>query len=153
MDIFTEKIVSKKKDYVDYLIILVTMLIIFILSFIIILMAGPFYFGIGLALVVLLGYIGYRIITSRDIEFEYSLTNGDLEIAKIISKKRRKRIFHGSCKLFEVVDKVSSNKHNNAVNNVTSKINAASSMKASDVYFFVSNYNEKKVIVYFEPYL
>lgn len=151
MDLFTEKIVEKKKDYLDFLIVITTVIISFIAAFIIILIAGPFYFGIGLALVALLGYIGYRIITSRNIEFEYSLANGDLEISKIISKKKRKRIFYGSCKQFEVMDKLSSDKHNRVVNSVSGKIQAVSSMKSQDVYFFITQYDDKKVIVYFEP--
>lgn len=151
MDIFIERIVAKKKDYVDYLIILATIIISFIAAFIIIYMAGPIFFGIGLALVAALGYIGYRIITSRNIEYEYSLTNGDLEISKIIAKRRRKRIFYGSCKQFEVVDKVSSDKHKRIANSEISKIHAVSSMKSQDIYFFISNYNDRKIIIYFEP--
>jgi len=151
MDIFIERIVAKKKDYVDYLIILATIIISFIAAFIIIYMAGPIFFGIGLALVAALGYIGYRIITSRNIEYEYSLTNGDLEISKIIAKRRRKRIFYGSCKQFEVVDKVSSDKHKRIANSEISKIYAVSSMKSQDIYFFISNYNDRKIIIYFEP--
>jgi len=151
MDLFTEKIVEKKKDYLDFVIVFATIIISLILAFIIILIAGPLYFGIGLALVAIIGYLGYRIITSRNIEFEYSLANGDLEISKIISKKKRKRIFYGNCKQIEVMDKLSSDKHNRVVNNVSGKIHAVSSMKSQDVYFFISQYNEKKVIVYLEP--
>ncbi|AEV69082.1 DUF6106 family protein [Acetivibrio clariflavus] len=151
MDLFIERIVARKKDYVDYLIILATIIISFIIAFLIILMTGPVLFGVGVGLVTIIGYIGYRIITSRNIEYEYSLTNGDLEISKIIAKKRRKRIFYGSCRQFEVVDKASSERHKRFVNDEMNKIHAVSSMKSQDVYFFISNYNDRKTIVYFEP--
>lgn len=151
MDLFTERIITKKKDYVDYLIILGTIIISFIAAFLIISIAGPLYFGIGLAFVAALGYAGYIVITGRNIEYEYSLTSGDLEISKIISKRKRKRIFTGSCRQFEMIDKVSSDRHNISVDSVTSKIHAVSSMNSEDAYFFITHYNSNKVIVYFEP--
>ncbi len=151
MDFFNERIITKKKDYVDYLIILGTIVVSFIAAFLIISIAGPIYFGIGLALVAALGYAGYIVITGRNIEYEYSLTSGDLEISKIISKRKRKRIFSGSCRQFEIIDKASSDRHNISANNVISKIRAVSSMSSEDAYFFITHYNNNKVVVYFEP--
>ena len=34
----------------------------------------------------------YWIASSRDLEFEYSVTNGDLTVDKIIHKRKRKRV-------------------------------------------------------------
>jgi D-alanyl-lipoteichoic acid acyltransferase DltB (MBOAT superfamily) len=116
MDLFTERIIEKKKDYKDYLIILGTIIISFIVAFLIISIAGPLYFGVGLAFVAAIAYAGYIIITGRNIEYEYSLTSGDLEITKIISRRKRKRVFFGSCRQFEMLDKVSSERHKLSVN-------------------------------------
>ena len=151
MDIFVERIVKKKKDFVDYLIILVTILIAYIAAYFIIVIAGPLYFAIAVAFVVALGYLGYRIITSRNIEYEYSLANGDLEITKIVAKRKRKRMFLGNCRQFEMIDKVSSERHKNAVKNVITKINVSGSINSEDAYFFITNYNKEKVLIYFEP--
>lgn len=151
MDLFTERIIEKKKDYKDYLIILGTIIISFIVAFLIISIAGPLYFGVGLAFVAAIAYAGYIIITGRNIEYEYSLTSGDLEITKIISRRKRKRVFFGSCRQFEMLDKVSSERHKLSVNSEISKIYAVSSMNSKDAHFFVSHYNSNKVIVYFEP--
>jgi len=151
MDLLIEMIVKKKSDYLDYLIILGTIIISFIVAFIAILVAGPLYFSIAIVLIAILAYVGYRIITSRNIEYEYSLTNGDLEISKIIAQRKRKRIFYGDCRQFEMIDRVPSDKHNNAVNSVTSKIRSVSSMNSEHVYFIITQFNSKRVIVYFEP--
>ena len=43
--------------------------------------------------IVLIFYIAYRINTSFDVEFEYILTNGELDIDKITHKRRRKRTY------------------------------------------------------------
>lgn len=151
MDIFIEQLVKKKKDFVDYLIILVTILLAYIAAYKIIVLTGPLYFAIGVGLVIILGYLGYRIITSRNIEFEYSLVEGDFEITKVIANRKRKRMFIGSYKQFEMVDKVSSERHKNAAKNVIHKINASSSINSEDAYFFITDYDKGKMLVYFEP--
>lgn len=151
MDIFAEHIVKKKKDFVDYLIIIVTILIAYVVAYIIISIAGPLFFAIGVAFVAGIGYIGYRIITSRNIEYEYSLNNGDLEITKIVAKRKRQRIFLGNCRQFEKIDKVSSERYKSASKEVLSKINASSSINSKDTYFFITNYNKERVMIYFEP--
>lgn len=150
-NIFVEQIVKKKKDFVDYLIIFVTILISYIAAYFIISIAGSIFFAIGVAFIVAIGYLGYRIITSRNIEYEYSLNNGDLEITKIIAKRKRKRLFLGNCRQFEIIDKVSSERYKNVAKDVVSKINASSSIRSEDAYFFITNYNKEKVLVYFEP--
>ena len=51
--------------------------------------------------------LGGFIIKSFSIEYEYILTNGDIEIAKIISKERRKTVFEtreGDIKLMDRAD-------------------------------------------------
>lgn len=151
MDMYIERIVKKELDYLDYLIMLGTILLSFIAAYIIMSITGPLYFGVGLALVIALGVFGYLIITSRNVEYEYSLTDGDLVIEKIIAKRKRKRIFSGSCRQFEMIDMVSSDKHKKAVNGAMVKIRAASSMNSEGAYFFITQYNHKRAIVYFEP--
>jgi|LSQX01.1.fsa_nt_gb hypothetical protein len=151
MDIFIERIIRKKPDYADYLIVFGTILITFAVAFIIMSLAGVLYFGIGLAAVIAIAYIAYRIITSRNVEFEYALTNGDLDIDKIIAKRKRKRLFSGSCRQFEIMAKVSSEKHDEATKGMLTKINAASSMNSENTYFFIAHYDKRKIIVYFEP--
>ena len=94
MDIFTEQIVKRKLSSKDLgisfaaslggvVLVLISVFILFPLT------------GVSLIpLVVLVGSIYgiYWVVTSRNLEFEYSVTNGDLTVDKIINKKRRKRV-------------------------------------------------------------
>lgn len=49
-------------------------------------------FPINLVLVGFVFYGGYYLITSFDTEYEYIITNGDIDIDKISGKRKRKRL-------------------------------------------------------------
>ena len=94
MDIFTEQIVKRKfsgKDWgISFAASLGAVILVFISVFILLPLTGiPL-----IPLAVLAGSIYgiYWVVTSRNLEFEYSVTNGDLTVDKIINKKRRKRV-------------------------------------------------------------
>lgn len=75
MDTFVEQIVVKKKGGKEWAIIagiLVAALILAALA----LLLGPF----ALLLIAGIGYGAYWLITSQNIEYEYSVTNGDIDI-------------------------------------------------------------------------
>ncbi len=87
MDTFVEQIVVKKKGGKEWAIIagiLVAALILAALA----LLLGPF----ALLLIAGIGYGAYWLITSQNIEYEYSVTNGDIDIDQIIARRKRKRI-------------------------------------------------------------
>ena len=89
-DIFVEQIVKKKKGPKDTLIIGLTILI----GLALVTLSTRIPWLILFFPIVLIGVCagGYYIITSRNLEFEYSVTNGDITIDKIINRRRRKRV-------------------------------------------------------------
>lgn len=91
MDIFVEQIVAKQKGAKEYAIIFgsVTAVLIIVFIFLPYLLAfGP----LALLLVMGIGYGVWRLLTSLNIEYEYSVTNGDIDIDQIIAKRKRKRV-------------------------------------------------------------
>lgn len=94
MDIFTEQIIKRKRSTTDIAISIGASLAVFILIFI------SFFFLLPMTMIPLIPiavtaaaiYGGYWVITSRNLEFEYSVTNGDLTVDKIIHKRKRKRV-------------------------------------------------------------
>ncbi len=94
MDIFTEQIVKRKFTGKDWLISLGSVVAAFILIYISIFILLPLTRLPMIPLLVILGsaYGVYWLISSRNLEFEYSVTNGDLTVDKIINKRRRKRM-------------------------------------------------------------
>lgn len=151
MDTFMEKIVSKRKTFKDNLIAAGIILGTFIVIVAVLNIQIIAKVGLSLFLVVGLIYLAYRLITSRNIEFEYVVTNGELDIDKIISKRKRKRIFSASCKEFEILAKVKSSNFSHNVQNIKNRIDASSTIDSDDAYFVTLNYKGVNTLVIFEP--
>ena len=151
MDVFMEKIVAKRKDFKDNLIAAGIIFGTLILMFVLINIPIINQLGIGLFLVAGLIYLAYRLITSRNIEFEYVVTNGELDIDKTISRRKRKRIFSASCKEFDIVARVKSNSFSQSVQAIKNRIDATSSLDSPDAFFATLNYKGEKTLVIFEP--
>ena len=151
MDTFMEKLVTRKKTMTDYLIITATVIGSLLLIFVV--LSIPILMRMGLSLLLAAGaaYLGYWVITSRNIEYEYIVTNGELDIDIIISKRKRKRIFSASCKDFDIVSPVKSSRFDQSVQSISNRIDASSSIDSPDAYFITLNYKGEKTLVIFEP--
>ena len=93
MDTYAEYMVKKKRTTKDYILIALIILwtIVALAVAAVLLMftfVGTFGFIIGFAAV----YGAYRLITAQKIEYEYLVTNGHIDIDKIISQRKRKRV-------------------------------------------------------------
>lgn len=151
MDTFMEKLVTKRKGLKDNFItagIIFGTMILIMLSLSI---KAINQLGIGLFLAAGLGYLGYRLITSRNVEFEYIVTNGEIDIDKITSRRKRKRIFSASCKEFDIVSRVKSNSYSQSVQSIKNRIDASSSIDSPDAFFATLNYKGEKTLLIFEP--
>ncbi len=150
MDTFMEKIVERKKTSKDTLISAgIVFLCVFLIVFIIPMI--PYVNTMQLVFDVAVIYGAYYLIKSKSIEFEYSVTNGEIDIDKIIARSRRKRIFSGNCKEFEILARLKGDHYNDSIKNISNKIEAASSMDSPDVFFLVTTYKGQRTVVYFEP--
>lgn len=149
MDIFMEKIVKRRKNTVDHLITIAAIIGTLLLSLIV--LNIEILSGVSMFMVIGLGYGAYLIITSRNIEYEYAVTNGDLDIDKIIAQRKRKRIFSANCKDFEIVARVKSHHFTPQYRNFKNKLDCSGFIGNDDVYFVVLQYNGQQTIVFFEP--
>ncbi len=149
MDVFIEQIVVKKKDIKDLLYYSIIGLGNLVLIY---LMISVSFFKYLIPLIVIcLIYANYFLIIKRNIEFEYIVTNGDLDIDMIISKKKRKRIISTNIKEFEVVAGIKSDKLTPEIQNIKNVVHTESSMEAEGLYFGVFNYNGRKTLLVMEP--
>jgi hypothetical protein len=151
MDTFIEKLVARKKTAVDFIIIALVVLVMLFALFVFFMTNIRIGMGIDLLLVVGLIYLGIRLITSRSVEYEYIVTNGDLDIDMIVAKRKRKRIFSANCKEFEIVAPVKSSSFSQQAHDVKNRIDAASSVDSPDAYFIALTQNNNKTLVVFEP--
>ncbi len=87
MDFFTEQIVKKKKGVLEWLILIATLLGAIAILYLALMIRFLFLFillGVGFAM--------WYIVNSQNVEFEYCVTNGDIDIDQIVGQRRRKRI-------------------------------------------------------------
>jgi hypothetical protein len=151
MDTFLEKLVTRKKTLTDYLILAGTVIVGILLIMAALTIQILMQLGLSLLLAAGIIFLGYRIITSRNIEYEYIVTNGDLDIDIIVAKRKRKRIFSANCKEFDIVSPVKNSQFDHAVRNTKNRIDASSSVDSPDAYFITLNYKGERTLVIFEP--
>jgi hypothetical protein len=149
MDTFIEKLITKKRTSKDTLISVGILAGAFVLSFAVMLI--PLINTVAPILIAAIIYFAYIFMKSTNLEFEYSVTNGDIDIDKIMAKRKRKRIFSAMTKDIEIVAKLKSDKYSSEYKNIRNKIEAVSNMEASDIYFIVAPYKSERTIVFFEP--
>lgn len=151
-DVFIEKIVPRKKSGVDYLKIvgvilayLLVMALLFLFAFQYIAFLMPLLFFGGAWLV-------YMVITNMNVEHEYIVTNGDLDIDAIYAQRKRKRLFTGKAKDFEICARVNSDEYKQYSKNKSLKVlDASSNTNAPNTWFLVGPSKGQKMLVLFEP--
>lgn len=151
MDIFLEKIVKRKKTMKDTAIIVGLVF----LALILVMVVGSIQILQGFTpfLIVAIGYLAYMFIRNRSVEYEYIVTNGDLDIDMIIAQRKRKRVFSGSCKDFEMIAKMTSGQYNHSMQSIKKRVNAVTSLDSPDVYFVSTVKDGEKMLVFFEPHV
>ena len=110
MDIFVEQIVKKApngKDTLKKVLLVAAMcLIAALLAFAIMVM--PALAGVAFLFMFGMMYGGYYLITGLDVEYEYIVTNGEIDIDKIIAKRKRARLITCKVSSFEAFGKYES---------------------------------------------
>lgn len=149
MDMFVEQIVAKQKGIKEYAIIFgsITALLIIVMFVLPYLLAfGPLAF----LLLVGIGYGLWWLLTSLNIEYEYSVTNGDIDIDRIIAKRKRKRIVSVRGSKIEVLEPY--NAADYAARRFDRRVIAAPSPNSDMLWCF--SYRSKKgghTLVVFQP--
>lgn len=150
-DVFIEKIVSRRKTGKDYLKIAGVIIGALIILFILMLFGGYVGFMVPLLLAGL-GYALYMLLTSMNVEFEYVVTNGDLDIDQIIARRRRKRVFSCKAKELELMAKVGSDDWKQAQNQTGRKLLDCSSMlTAEGNWFILADFKGQRLTVVLSP--
>jgi hypothetical protein len=149
MDTFIERLISRKKDRMDYLfyacIFIALLLLIPVMGII------PYLSGLSPFLFAGAVFGAYTLMKSRNIEFEYSFTNGILDIDRIVAQRKRKQVFSLNCREFEAVARVDSGHYQRMAGNAEKKLDFSSSLTSPDVYFILMTLNQQKTVLYFEP--
>ena len=154
-DIFIEYMIKQKKKksalFKSALIICAAVFVSLILSFAILII-----FPIALSILPLgiaaIMYGAYRIISSFSVEFEYILTNGELDVDKITSRKRRKRLITIHCKSFTHFGKTASAEYKKLKKEQYARIiDASANSDAHEDYYAVFFKNGQRILMIFNP--
>ena len=94
----------------------------------------------------------YFLYKQFEVEYEYILTNDELDVDKIIARERRKSILTANVRSFEIFAPVKDEyKRQMEDPGITQKIDASSSVKSTKRWFAVFDYDEKRTLLIFEP--
>ena len=150
MDFFSEYIVKRRKTVVDYLIIAGFYFAAFLLS-IIFFLTSQWTLGLWTLLVAASWFGAFWLSKSRYIEFEYALTNNELDIDKILAKSRRKRLITVNFKQIDICAKTDDINFANEFKNAPEKVYDCTGMSENDTYFVDFNTSDQKTRVIFQP--
>ncbi|MCL2699861.1 MAG: DUF6106 family protein [Defluviitaleaceae bacterium] len=93
----------------------------------------------------------YYLLSFFKIEYEYSFTNGSLDIDVIYNKSRRKRLFTGDVKDFEIMARTSNNEKSAEFKSAETVIDYSSGADDTRTYAFLTRYKGKRVKIIIEP--
>lgn len=160
-DSFIEYLIKKKKDGKDiaFIVLLCAAGTVFSVAMFAVMFAmfmsgnGELSTPIGLLVIAAAWYAVYKFVSSRDVEFEYILTNSEMDIDKVMPKFGRKRLVSWDFKSIEICAAVDDAAHRYEYDNAPDKIYDCTGDKDySDVYFVdFDSENEGKVRVLFQP--
>ncbi len=146
MDVFYEQIVVKQSTPTDILkkvgLIVAALAVIVLVMFILPVVPEPtiasIFGSIGLFLAAGAIYGTWFLLTSMNVEYEYILTNGEIDIDKIIARRKRKRLVTVNARNFTEMGKYSPAQHKGKSYPAT--IMACTNPEAEDCWYAVADH-------------
>ncbi len=133
-DIFVEEMVVRRKTVLN-LLCSVAMVVAAVVLCLAIWLVVPFYSSVLMVLVLFAAYLGIKF---QYAEFEYSFTNGDLDIDKIMAKRKRTRLLELNCKQIQVMAPYSAEyESETTAYQVTQVLDTSSSKRAAGRWFMI----------------
>jgi len=106
MDIFIEQLVKRSSKGI-YLLMKIGIVIGALALSGVLLLYSPYILGSFATFGFMLGfgvlYLGYMLLTSLNVEFEYIITNGEVDVDKIVAQRKRTRLENFKCKEVEAI--------------------------------------------------
>ena len=153
MDSYTEQIVIHKKtgrDLIISIIMILSILGIVALGFLLGVLINFYFVIVGFFLAAFDIYFCCYVITGRNVEYEYAVTNNNLQIDKIMAKRRRKEILSIDINRIEGMDTVGENRLSDAKCNRVMYL-GTNNDDASQYRFIVLTNKYGRIMVVFAP--
>lgn len=166
MDNFHEEVVMKDKTTMDSLLYVLSYLamIVFgilalfmLMNILPLLLTGQFTMIIAPAILLVafggLTYLAYVTRNKQSTEYEYTFTNGELDVAAVIMNNKRKKLLSANAKEFESIAPVSDDSYKRLANSMKD-MKVYKAYRNNDVdrlYYGLFNHDGVKSILLFEP--
>lgn len=147
-DIFREQLVEVKQTSATTMKKTGVIIVAIIIALVAITFGGAF---IGPLVVVGVIIGASYLIKSMNLEYEYILTNNELDIDKIMNKERRKRLLTVDIKEINVMAHIDDGMRKGELERAQKTIDVSSGEKGSNTYVIVFNHNETLTKLIFEP--
>lgn len=157
MDTFVEYLIRKKKTGMDLFKIFGTILLAIFLCVLIgflVTITPKELFLLWFAVAVAVWYGAYILVSRQNIEYEYTFTNGELDVDAIYSKRRRVHVLTVRAKEFSICAPAYEERFKEQyldVKNIKRYYRAVGCMESENVYFADFLLNGDRVRLFFEP--
>lgn len=153
-DVFIERMIKKRFESTDVLVllgILAAMVVVVFIGFVV-----GFMVTVMPMLTILIaagaGYGGYKLLTMRMLEYEYSLTNGYVAVDKIMNRASRKRMTSFECSSAEDIGEYQKNEARLKNQSFDARIYATEyADHRNSWYMIVRSQKTGKTLVVFDP--
>ena len=133
MDVFIEHLVKKRPTGVDTAKKIGLVLAVLLIVAACFMLVPPQFMMFAFLIICGSGYGAYWLISGMSVEYEYILTNGEIDIDKIIAQRKRKRLISVHSKTFESFGPYKMAEHANR--NYDNRILACESEDSEGVYY------------------
>ena len=154
MDIFLEHIVKKKKDTIDRVFTMVIIAIVIAVTLLLFSLNLGSVSEYRFVLMAGVWYGAYMLIRRRRLEYEYSFTNGELDVDVIRARRKRYHAVSVKAKEFTVCANIFDEDHKEQYLNVTGlkrQYEMVSTTRSRDIYFADFRKNGERTRLLFEP--
>ena len=146
-EIYKEQIVEKEKTMKSTLIKVGVIFAIIVIFIVLLPLIGEF----AVIIIAALGFGAFYLFRMLSVEYEYTFTNGELDIDCIYSKARRKRVFSGVVRDFEIMAHAEDRDRAHAFSSAAETKDYSSGSVKKNTYAFLTTYKGKRIKVLIEP--
>jgi len=146
-DVFKEQLVKRKPTLKDTAIkgcLVAVVILIFLISFL-------FLAGFAIIVTAIAGFGAAFLMSYLNVEYEYIFTNGELDIDAVYNRSRRKRLFSGNVKDFDIMAHIDDKVREGDFSGAQETKDYSSGVPGPDSYAFLAVIKGKRTKVIIEP--
>ena len=146
MSDFIEYIVEKRRTPIDMLKALVAVVVGFSLIGALVMLRIN-----ATILVAVVAYVSYKVVTSVNVEYEYILTNNEMDADKIINRKSRKSLVTINIRRVDEFEKCDGHRENRYINDGNVKVIDACRDRGEGCYYMTFTDDAGRGVLLFTP--